>query len=755
MFPQDNQPTESFPYRIENQVGTGSMGVVYRAREVALDRTVAIKVLRRSMLEEENTSVQDELRRRFLQEARAAASLAHPGITTVYSVGEADGLPYMVMEWLEGQTLESLLNKTPRLSVERSLELTRSLLATLEAAHRGGVVHRDIKPSNLVLLADGRLKVTDFGIALVQGRELVKTQAGVVLATPQFAAPEQLQGLEVDGRADLFATGVLLYRMLTGNYPFVGKSFMELANAVLTQDATPVRELVPEVPPVVDAAIRRALAKERQDRFPTAAAFAQALHPQGEDTAPFIAGASPLPHAAQDVTQILFPSHRDLPAEPALALAEIAASWPGKTMPRQETRPLLDRLLERPLHTEAFAGALLVGNTCLLLCGGMLLAAIDRGNGEEGDTVLERLPTESSLALHPLPPNLPGGLVSLMASGLGRSKVRHDNLDSTFVNLPALASKLQEERFNGLLRLLRGDSWAMIFFDEGQTVLTAFSEGWEGVPVEQSWQRWISEVAVRASIEEKEPIPLQYWYRRQLRNFNFQVRPVEEGSGRRDTDREDVNTSTRIRQMFQSSRTQPLGTARLTLSPDGTPPLPNALSYEQAPAYQLLDWMLGELPKFFAERDLTSSWKYLAEWIPLVREARLHHSLERPGSQQTDFFDCVTTDDSGKVLHLAHRLAHVTPERFEALLDRVLAAKKARTKTGDVGGVIFTAPHFGDDVLAAYAERIRSSSGSTFFGLEESLTGYAGFVRIGTRRGFHLLLVEEHEGFHPLLLGNS
>lgn len=200
-------------------------------------------------------------------------------MTTVYRVEEIDGLPYMVMEWLEGRSLEELLQDRPRFDVAEAARLAAAALDTLEAAHRGGVVHRDVKPSNLVLLDDGRLKITDFGIALVKGRELVKTQAGVVLATPKFASPEQLRGIEVDGRADLFATGILLYRLLTGIFPFDGAGFMELANAILQEEPTPARELRSDIPPAVEAVIRRALRKSRKDRFASAAEMAAELRP--------------------------------------------------------------------------------------------------------------------------------------------------------------------------------------------------------------------------------------------------------------------------------------------------------------------------------------------------------------------------------------------------------------------------------------------------------------------------------------------
>lgn len=218
----------NFPYKIEEKIGAGGMGIVYRAFEPALNRRVAIKVLRAKIFDEETPEVAEEYRRRFMQEARAAAALSHPGATTIFRIGEEDGVPYIAMEWLDGETLEKILVDKGPLQPTEVARLGVELLETLDAAHRAGVVHRDIKPANLMILKSGRLKVTDFGIARVQDSELVKTGTGTVLATPQFASPEQLQGLDVDGRSDLYSAAVVFYLALTGRFPFEGRNYFEL-----------------------------------------------------------------------------------------------------------------------------------------------------------------------------------------------------------------------------------------------------------------------------------------------------------------------------------------------------------------------------------------------------------------------------------------------------------------------------------------------------------------------------------------------
>ncbi|MDP9120914.1 MAG: serine/threonine protein kinase, partial [Acidobacteriota bacterium] len=185
------QPTATFPYRIEAKIGEGAMGVVYRAVEPSLDRLVAIKTLRPELLGGES-AVSREYLLRFLQEAKAAAALSHPGATTIYRTGEEAGVPYIAMEWLSGRTLEELVRQGGPLPVEQVLRLGLELLATLEAAHRAGVIHRDIKPANLVLLDDGRLKVTDFGIARAGASDM--TETGSIMGTAQYLSPEQAQG---------------------------------------------------------------------------------------------------------------------------------------------------------------------------------------------------------------------------------------------------------------------------------------------------------------------------------------------------------------------------------------------------------------------------------------------------------------------------------------------------------------------------------------------------------------------------------
>jgi tRNA A-37 threonylcarbamoyl transferase component Bud32 len=734
-FPPE-RPTPTFPYQIEARIGEGAMGIVYRAVEPALERRVAIKSLRAQMLADEEPAVAREYRARFLQEARAAAALSHPGAATIYRIGEEDGSPYIAMEWLEGKTLEEVMSLEGKLPPERAVPLVIDLLSTLDAAHRNGVVHRDIKPANLVLLPDGRLKVTDFGIAFLRGSDLVKTQAGFVLATPRFASPEQLRGEEVDGRSDLFSTGILLFHLLTGRFPFAGTDFLQVASSVFRDEPTPLRSVEPSLSPALESVVGRTLAKDREARYRTAGDLARALAEAQSATAAatVMSGAAPAKAGASTIL-------RNLPPDAPNAAAAAARSWPAKDLGTQGSKTLLERLLDRPLHAAAFAGAALLDDACLFLADGLVLAAVDTRSGETGDAVIEALPAKVRAVLHPIPEGLGPGCVRQLASLLHPPRLRHKGFDSKYVNLPGLIASLGEERFDGALRMRRESGVvAALLFCGGVPMLSLFSAGWEGVPVERPWQEWIGSVAVQADVVECRQMPCFLSFRRELRNFEVRVTPgvpLDAGSSGR-----------RPASASGTMRTPAPVISAASSSAEGTA---NPL-FAEDPMARFLRWSLEEAPRFFAERDRTARWKYLVEWLADVRRAVLHHDLPRTGTPATDFFDLATFDAGGRVLHLAQRVSRATREVLAAFKEDVVRAKTARLKGGDVGGAILVARSFDDATLEAYNTTELGSTGRFTFGVEETFTKYEGFVRVGPRRGFHLLLVQEtDDGFTPIL----
>lgn len=624
------QPTQRFPFQIDRQVGIGSMGVVYRARDVALDRLVAIKTLRRSLLEEQEPAVRDEMRKRFQQEARAAGRLSHPGITTVYGVGEEAQTPYLVMEWLDGRSFDEVLRSEPQLPPTEAMRIAIELLDALASAHKSGVVHRDIKPSNLMVLHDGRVKVTDFGIARIADEELVKTQAGVVLATPKFAAPEQLRGEAVDARVDIWATGVLLYQMLSGELPFEGSTFMELANSVFTHEPTAVGAKVAHLPPALGAIVHTALSKERQDRYESAEHMAGDLRRVlAAEAGPTEVEPSSIDHLAttRDAAGPIVPTLQGLPRKPPLAMVRFAESWPARQLDDQPIDRLLDRLLDVPLHAAAFAGAVVVDDVWLFFADGVLLGAVDAATGVTGGAAESRLPTSGRPTLHPMPEALPPATMAVLTSILHPPRIVHDNLDSSFINLPALAKKLREETFSGVFQLRHGDDLGMVFFVDGHAVVHLYSEGWEGLPVERSWHHWISERTILARVLGRTMQPTPRWYRRVFGSARFDARPIEGDAA----ERSDVDTTTSILSPLLStgSRSRQLAAAvPMAVRPSQGAAAARGIDLERAPAARLLRWMLTDLANYLGERGLSASWKYLAEWLTDVRHAQVYHPLQ-------------------------------------------------------------------------------------------------------------------------------
>ena len=272
------------PYEVLAPLGAGGMGEVYRAKDTRLDRTVALKVLPSEL------SANPVLRERLEREARAVSGLAHPHICTLYDVGQDDGIDYLVMEYLEGETLAERLQKGP-LPLEQALKCAIEIAEALDAAHRQGVVHRDLKPGNVMLTKSGA-KLLDFGLAklregdpsdpatsasAIPTEHRPLTEMGTILGTYPYMAPEQLEGKDLDGRADLFAFGAMLHEMVTGRRAFDGESRASLIAAIIEREPPPISTLQPLSPPGLDHVVKTCLAKDPDDRWQSATDVASAL----------------------------------------------------------------------------------------------------------------------------------------------------------------------------------------------------------------------------------------------------------------------------------------------------------------------------------------------------------------------------------------------------------------------------------------------------------------------------------------------
>jgi len=257
-------------YELAEMLGQGGMAEVFRARDTRLGRTVAVKILRTDLARDPS------FERRFAREAQACAGMNHPNVVAVFDTGaDTEGdvtIPYIVMEYVDGTTLKDLLLTGRRLLPQRALEITAGVLGALEYSHQQGIIHRDIKPANIMLTRTGEVKVMDFGIArALDDAQATMTQASTVMGTAQYLSPEQGRGESADARSDVYATGCLLYELLTSRPPFVGDTTASVVYQHVRENAIPPSQIDPEVPTAADAVVMKAMAKNPENRYQTAA----------------------------------------------------------------------------------------------------------------------------------------------------------------------------------------------------------------------------------------------------------------------------------------------------------------------------------------------------------------------------------------------------------------------------------------------------------------------------------------------------
>lgn len=314
-------------YDVVRILGRGAMGTVYEGFDPIIDRRVAIKTVSLDGADEPEAA-EDLLR--FKREAQAAGRLTHPNIVGVYDYGETDEIAYIVMEYVEGHSLKSLLDKGERFAAADAVRMMEALLSGLAYSHEHGVIHRDIKPANVMITGEGRVKLADFGVARIESSSL--TQAGTMIGTPSYMSPEQFMGQTIDSRTDIYSAGVMFYQLLTGEKPFEG-SITAIMHKVLNVDPPAPSLLSISVTPKLDAIVRKAMSKRPDDRFATASEFAEALAssetevpepagPQGDGfdgDATMIAGAVPLPRP---------PAATPAPTQPSAGLEQSSVESP-------------------------------------------------------------------------------------------------------------------------------------------------------------------------------------------------------------------------------------------------------------------------------------------------------------------------------------------------------------------------------------------------------------------------------------------
>ncbi len=344
-------------YTIKSELGHGAMGVVYLAEDPRLHRPVALKTM------SANVAGVPDLLKRFYREAEAAGKLQHPNIVIIHEIDEAEGIPFIAMEFLEGESLEHIIQSRKKLTAYAKLDLILQTCRGLYYAHKHGIVHRDVKPANIMVLDDGMVKIVDFGIARIGEGSMTRT--GLVLGTPLYMSPEQMRGETVDARSDIFAVGVILYELLTYISPFQADNIPAIIYKVLNETPPPVSTLVQDCPAALDAIIARAMAKGREERYQTADDLAFDLQQQADylkrhiielyvDEGQRFMGEGKLSHARESFQKALeIDSHHDLARRMLFHVQEQI-----KTRQKQEKIDLSLQWAEQALQAKLYNDAL-------------------------------------------------------------------------------------------------------------------------------------------------------------------------------------------------------------------------------------------------------------------------------------------------------------------------------------------------------------------------------------------------------------
>ncbi len=339
-------------YRILDELGRGATGIVYRAQDPAIGRVIAIKTIRLSDFTDETE--RDRLRERLFREAQSAGILSHPNIVTIYDIAEENGLAYIFMEYVDGPPLEKILNSHEVLGKDVVLSIFRQTATALDYAHRKGIVHRDIKPANILIHEGALAKITDFGVAKILSQQM--TQSGVMMGTPNYMSPEQVQGHAVDGRADQFSLAVIAYEMLTGEKPFVADHLPSLLYRIVREDPVPPQRLNPSLGPQVEVVLRKALSKNATERYAGCMEFIEGLavacntnpnwHPLPRATAqtlPTLGAGAAIDHTSARPPAP--PVRKPQPAPPPSIPIEMPPARPIRRDESESSNPLLRSLM--------------------------------------------------------------------------------------------------------------------------------------------------------------------------------------------------------------------------------------------------------------------------------------------------------------------------------------------------------------------------------------------------------------------------
>ncbi|OIP41838.1 MAG: hypothetical protein AUK47_05650 [Deltaproteobacteria bacterium CG2_30_63_29] len=724
------RPTSTFPYQLLHKVGQGAMGTVYQAEDLELGRVIAIKVIKPSFLAELSASDVANVVQRFIQEARAMAGLSHSGVPIVHRVATEGKWPFIAMEWLEGQTLEARLEGGRKLSITNAARLGVQVLAVLAVAHEAGIVHRDIKPANLMIGRDGRLKVMDFGLARVAESAIAHTQAGALLGTPQYASPEQLSGRPTDGRADVYALAGVLYEALTGRAAFEADSIYELLMRVDAHELLPPSELNPAIPKALEQVLLTGLAKNPEARFENAKAMSAALQPflvSNEDAAQ---SHSSIPDV-RTTAPLQLPTALVAGSTAHELVVGVVRRWTASSLGRHSSMQLLERIQERPLHAPAFSGAVVLPKLCILVVDGLIHTVFETRTGRVADDLIETLPEFVEPTLFPLPTGLAPEVLSLLSSLLLEPEPRLANLDTSVVDMPRFTQKLAAEGFDGALRFVRGNALGFALYARGRCVMNLFGDGWPQATEATDWKTWALGASTFASVEDRLTRFPAITFRQQLSELVFNVvRPTLASTS---SMRTDVLEEQRGLQLVPDSA------SRLSVR-RGDSTVQSMLDGDSA--FSDARWLLVDVAPQFEQYGRAARWKGLVGTLPSVERVILHHTIPTLGSTEAPL-DVVTFDAQGNILHILSRVALGQKGAVTRFVEQATRFKETSPSAGSLGAAILLAPSFDDEALDAYIKSFRKAG---LWSRLDVFTHLEGFLHLGARTGFHVLLVEETEG---------
>lgn len=777
-------------YAIEKEVGRGGMGVVYKGIDKRLERPVAIKVLNLGSggETEQNQALHSESVERFRREAKVIARLAHPNIVSIYDVGEAFQQYYMIMEFAEGKPLSSLVREGRPVPAPVVTSVAAQICSALAYAHENKIIHRDIKPANIIVSAKGLTKLMDFGIAQLHTEGSKLTQAGSMMGSLMYTSPEQLNDAsQVDERTDIYALGVTMYELLTGQSPYQSQSLSQLIMEILAnhQDANAIRTINPDVPEVLELVVARAMKKNPQERYASAYEMASDLGRLLQTSSMnqtlqfqlnFNDSTSDLPSDRQTTrfrdSSLIRKTTIDTELVKALKmrrqwLPEQLQSWKKQVIAQSDVTQVLTKLIEPVLIGDAISGVLVIDSEFYIFVEkGLLVGACHLQTSAVDDSVFSLLPKQASLIELFIPeenqPLVPALLAQIIS---GSGQVLQQNLDSSLVDLLPLVEALsnRSDPFTGYVIAHAHENLYYYGFEAGQECLAICAQtdtnrfdSWSDIKL------LVQEPGVLLDIYQASPRLVGPSLTKLLSACNLNMSYVDVSNSTLQNI-VDMGTEEVPIHLIQEAKKnlkldleckQTSNVISLGQVVDNTRLIQNSLHLK------LSEWLTREYFYLLNSTGSTNSLKYIYSWIPAIESIAFEEDLDGDDGLKHRFqwvnHGQVAGEKYKKILALA-AFGNGSQADLNAFIDRVITVKKHLIKTGDIGGAFYvsTEPFETEALKLFYTRTVEPRKG--LLGSLDTLTKYKGFVRIGMNRGFHLNLLEyraEQQGFEviaPLL----